>query len=259
MFNRPDDTYKISKSTLDGVLNDSAGPLCNIVEDIPEGSTVLDIGAGNGLLAMLFKYKKKNVVMDGVEPSKAAAKIAKKSYRNFYVGYFQEFLKDLRNNSYDYIVLADVVEHTQDPVAFLEDISKVMSKGTKVILSTPNVAFGSVRLSLLAGKFVYVDSGLLEKTHIRFFTKETLEQTVRGAGLGVEKIVYLQRRFDRTEIPISLKKNILNSLRLTKDELASTYQFYIILSKESKEYSFNNPQKKGDSLRVIDVLKSIIK
>lgn len=259
MFNRPDDTYKLSNNTLKGVLSDGAGPLCNIVDDIPQGSKVLDIGAGNGLLAMLFKYKNKSVVIDGVEPSKAAAKMAKNNYRNFYVGYVQDFLDNISRNAYDYIVLADVIEHTQDPVAFLKELSNSISRDTKVIVSTPNVAFGSVRLSLLAGKFNYVDSGLLEKTHIRFFTRETLEETIKESGFGVEKVMYLQRRFDLTEIPISLKRNILNSLRLTKDELASTYQFYLILSKESKEYSFNNPQKKGESLKALDVLKSIIK
>lgn len=259
MFERPDHTYKLSNNTVRGVMNDKAGPLCNIVRDIPANSVILDIGAGNGLLAMLFKHIKKEVVIDGVEPSKAAAKIAKKNYRNFYVGYAQDYLSEIKKNNYDYVVLADVIEHTQDPVAFLKDLSRSISRDTKVIVSIPNVAFGSVRLSLLDGNYNYVDSGLLEKTHIRFFTKETLEETIKESGLGVVKVVYLQRRFDSTEIPINLKRNIFNSIRLTKDELASTYQFYLILSKESNNYSLISHKKIGVSLKPLDILKSIFK
>lgn len=255
MFDRPPTTYKITRKGVKGALNDTSGPLYQVVNTIEAGSTVLDVGAGNGLLSMMFQETKKDIVIDGVEPNKSAAKIAKPYYRKFYVGYVQDYLKTIKNDTYDYIVLADVIEHIVDPEAFLRELISLAGKNTKIVVSTPNIAFASVRLSLLEGEFDYKNSGILEKTHLRFFTRNTLEQMINNLDIGVESVKFLQRRFDHTEIPVYLRKNPILIYRLLKDDLASTYQFFFVLSASSGTNTFDDRENIGTTLRPWNIVR----
>jgi 2-polyprenyl-3-methyl-5-hydroxy-6-metoxy-1,4-benzoquinol methylase len=255
MFERPKETYAITANTVKGVLTDLAGPLYQTVNYIPSGSKVLDIGAGNGLLAMLFKEAGKEVFIDGIEPSKAAAKIAKKHYSKFSEGYIQDYLPEIKSGKYDYLVLADVIEHVFDPYVLLLDLIRAAGSNTKIIISTPNIAFGSVRLALLGGKFEYVNSGLLEKTHVRFFTKQLLEEMIKNLGIGVEKAIFLERRIDQTEIPTSIKGNRMVLWRMLNDDTASTYQFFLVLSKKSKTMSLNRFDRVGNRVSLYNLIR----
>ena len=254
MFDRPVETYKVAKGTIKGVLSDPASPLYQVVNTIEDGAVVLDAGAGNGLLAMLFKAARKDVVIDGIESSKEAAKIARPHYREFFQGYVQDYYDILKKNDYDYIVLADVIEHIVNPEEFLRELLRKTGSKTKIVISTPNVAFASIRLALLDGNFDYVDSGLLEKTHLRFFTRATLEKMISNLNVGVESVKFLQRRFNSTEVPVRLKRNACILPRLFSDDLASTYQFFFVLNKNSKESTFANGKKVGAALRKRDII-----
>lgn len=256
MFERPPETYKLSKKTVNAVMNDKAGPLYQIVSLVPEGSKILDVGAGNGLLSLCFKKIAKNITIDGVEPSKEAHQLAKSHYRKMYNGYLQDFWTVIKQEKYDYIVLADVIEHVVDPEEFLKNIFSKIGKSTKVILSTPNVAFASVRLALLNGRFDYVDSGLLERTHLRFFTVDTLKSLVINCNVGTEKVIHLQRKFDHTEIPTPLSKDKIELIRMTKDDYASVYQFLLVLTKEHSKVGFDKYSRVGESTKIWEILKS---
>jgi tRNA1(Val) A37 N6-methylase TrmN6 len=76
VFKRPEDTYSISEDAITRILRDDASPLNHIARLIPDGSTVLDVGAGNGLLGQVFKELNKSVFIDGIEPNEYAAGIA---------------------------------------------------------------------------------------------------------------------------------------------------------------------------------------
>lgn len=234
MFERSDKTYDINPDILDGITIDEANPLNRIYRFIPEGSKVLDVGAGNGLLAQIFIKNNKKIIIDGIEPSSYASTIARKYYRHFHHGYAQEFINIILKENYDYIVLADVVEHMQNPLIFLRDLCSKLPVNTRLFLSVPNIAFGAVRISLLNGNFDYVDSGILEKTHIRYFTIKTITELVSKIGMNIEVIFYLKRNIFNSEI--SLKKNIRNvfiCLQMANDETFSAYQFLLILTKKS--------------------------
>jgi 2-polyprenyl-3-methyl-5-hydroxy-6-metoxy-1,4-benzoquinol methylase len=200
---------------------------------IPDGSSVLDIGAGNGLLARLLHETHRDIAVDGIEPNRHAAAIAAPHYRRFHVGTAEDLAEPLADR-YDFIVLADVLEHVADPLSFLRRLTDGLPRETRVIIDTPNVAFGSVRLALLKGHFDYVDSGLLERTHLRFFTLATLEKLAGELGLNIEKLFLLQRSLLKTEIPagdVLLDPTVV--LRLLRDDLASTYQFLLVLTPET--------------------------
>lgn len=233
MFKRLSKTYDLNPSIVDEILKDDANPLNRIYQLIPDGSKVLDIGAGNGLLALILQ-RGRNIIIDGIEPDPYGATLAKKFYRNFYCGLAQKFKKQILKEEYDFIVLADVIEHMQDPLTFLQELTTELPNKTKIILSVPNVAFGAVRVSLLNGNFDYVDSGLLERSHIRFFTLKTMLELVSKIGINIEKLFFLQRDIFNCEIPLKMHHvNPITLWRILSDEYSSVYQFLFVLSKKS--------------------------
>jgi len=236
VFQRPEHTYDFDPKIIDLILNDEANPLNRIYNLIPDGAKVLDIGAGNGLLALIMLKSGKKVLIDGIEPDSYAVAIGKKYYRNLFCGSAQEFKQDIIQEDYNFIVLADVIEHMKDPLTFLSELCSELSKKTRVVLSIPNISFGAVRISLLNGHFDYVDSGLLEKSHIRFFTLKTILKLVTEIEMNIEKLFYLQRDIFNSEIPVVRSQtNFFCLRRILKDSLSSTYQFLLVLTKNSVE------------------------
>jgi 2-polyprenyl-3-methyl-5-hydroxy-6-metoxy-1,4-benzoquinol methylase len=232
MFTRSDETYAVDPEAVDRILADEINPLNRIASVIPEGATVLDVGAGNGLLASVLLRTHERITIDGIEPNPSAAELAKPSYRHLWTGYAQDFLGEIESGGYDFLVIADVMEHVPDPVAFLRELAGAAPEGARILLSVPNVAFAAVRLSLLHGDFAYVDSGLLERTHLRFFTLETLRETFGQVGLTVERQVLHKKSAFSSEIRFAPSLlDLLELIRLRRDPLASTYQFFFVLAR----------------------------
>lgn len=236
MFNRIKQTYIYHANLLASIDMDEANPLNRISSIIPDGSTVLDVGAGNGLLANLLRHKHPRIIIDGIEPNEYACNLASQYYRNLYTGFAQDYFHLINNDNYDYIVLADVIEHMADPLTFLRDLGQHIGTKTKVLLSTPNVAFGAVRIALMNGEFRYVDSGLLERTHLRFFTFDTLVELVNRSGFDIFESQFLFRNTLTSEIHIRPSfSNFLYLLSIASDNLAHTYQFLLVLGKNNLE------------------------
>lgn len=230
MFKRPEQNYAVEDIVINGILNDESQPLCQIVKILPDSATVLDIGAGSGVLGRVLIRADKRVIIDGVEPNIFAVELAKPFYRNIYTGYAQDHLKVIKENYYDYVVLADVIEHIPDPAEFLTQLIAVLPNTTKLIISIPNIAFGGVRLALMNGIFNYVDSGLLERTHMRFFTITTARQLFELLQLSLERIVYLERSFYRVEFSRKhLAASPFKILMLANKADARAYQYLFVL------------------------------
>lgn len=238
MFNRKEHTYVIGDEAIDKILSDTAHPLGQIARLLPDGATVLDIGAGNGMLGRVLQRAGKRVFIDAIEPSGFAATLAEPFYRHVYQGYAQNHSQVLLETQYDYIVLADVIEHIPDPAVFLSDILKNLSGTTRLIVSIPNVAFGGVRLALLNGVFDYVDSGLLERTHLRFFTLASAQRLFSHLQLYPERILSLERSFYRMEFSrkfLSASSFTIFNLAIESD--ARAYQYLFILTKKPVDAS----------------------
>lgn len=253
LFVRQQTTYDVRPGAVDRILEDPANPLYRVAETIPDGSRILDIGAGNGLLGQVLAAARTGVVLDGLEPNPYAAKLARPHYRRFYEGYLQEHLDQLRVENYDFLVLADVIEHVTDPLALLRALRLVARENSRIVISVPNVAFGALRLALLEGRWEYVDSGLLERTHLRYFTRATLMQVFSQADLGVEREVFHQKSLFGSEIPVKRTlRTLLNSLALRRDELALTYQFFYVLAPGPTVAA--TPERFGHRTTVADIL-----
>lgn len=250
IFERPRTSFAVDPRLTEWILNDSANPLNHIVRSIPDGAVVLDIGAGNGILARLLRDVGRKVIIDAIEPDPAAREFSGDLYRKMYDCDIETFLDKAVDTSmrYDIVVMADVIEHLSNPQHYLCRLKALLSSKGFFAISTPNVAFLSVRLALLAGRFDYVDSGILERTHLRFFTRKTLQQLFSAVNLFPIAEFHCLRDPFSTEISLngeSISFSLL--LKLAGDDLASVYQFLFFLG--AKPCSNILPMKLGTSGR----------
>lgn len=231
MFTLPDQSLESLNSNSQIVLNDPYNPIRQIINMVPEGSTVLDIGTGAGVLARVIQLMGKKITLDGIEANEVSFHLAKNYYRSMLKGSAADYFEVISKEKYDYIILADVLEHMYDPASFLLELKKVSGEA-KLLVSIPNIAFGGVRLSLLNGEFTYVNSGLLEKTHLRFFTLSSIQKMFLSVDLFPSKIISLERSFYRTEFSrASLVASPFVIAKLAFCEEARAYQYLFELTK----------------------------
>jgi len=144
---------------------------------------VLDIGCATGYLAKTLKAHGNTVT--GLEYDPEAAELARQFADKVVVADLDHVdLTDvLAGETYDVIVFGDVLEHLRDPLPPLRQARSLLAPGGYIVISIPNVAHGDVRMSLLLGRFTYRNLGLLDTTHLRFFTRQNLRELLDDAGL----------------------------------------------------------------------------
>lgn len=160
-----------------------------LMSEVSLGAKVLEIGTASGYLGEYMTHEKKCEVW-GVEPVKA---LYEESLSCGYKKIFNESAEDFLNNTevasekFDIILLGDVLEHMAYPDVVLRGLKKFLKPEGKVVISMPNIAHYSIRLSLLFGKWNTTDSGILDRTHLRFYTLDSALQMIGGCGLKIEK------------------------------------------------------------------------
>ena len=160
----------------------------NILASLPRGLNVLDVGCGSGVHgAELNRIHGHRVV--GVDLSEVSIKKAKGRLAEAYVAdVTKPFLYPFADRrKFDVIVFSDILEHLYDPSDVLTRHYPLLAPGGQVLISIPNVAIWNVRLELLTGRFEYQDTGTLDRTHIRFFTRRTFYRFAREAGLDIRR------------------------------------------------------------------------
>jgi len=142
---------------------------------IPENKKVLDVGCNTGYLGeKLIKDKKCTVY--GIDYSKNAIDVAKKKLNYAKVFDLETYTLPFPNDKFDVIIFGDVLEHVRQPEKVLLLFKKMLNKDGIIISSIPNVANINVRLSLLFGNWNYQQWGILDQTHLRFFTKKSIKK-----------------------------------------------------------------------------------
>jgi SAM-dependent methyltransferase len=146
---------------------------------------ILDVGCGAGANARVLREKYPAAKLFGIEPSEQAAALAKEVSEVF-VGTTTEWLKTKPKAQFDLVLMSDVLEHIADPVAFLRELSSYegLQHATWVI-SVPNYAVWYNRAKTLAGNFEYGWSGLYDRTHLRFFTRKSVQSLLGEIGFRV--------------------------------------------------------------------------
>lgn len=156
-----------------------------VLEALPARSKVLDVGTASGMLAR--RSGNRSLRFFGVEAVAEWAEIAAPHYEKLWRCALDD-APDEALRGYDAVVLGDVLEHMPAPEAALKRLAGLQASGGIFIVSVPNVANLWVRLNLLMGRFDYAERGILDRTHLRFFTRKTLSVMVRETGLEILSI-----------------------------------------------------------------------
>jgi SAM-dependent methyltransferase len=140
---------------------------------------VLDVGAAQGFMGQLFHES--GLDLDAVEPHPVWAEHAAQYYRHVWSKPIED--APLPAATYRVVICADVLEHTADPVGVLAQLRRAATPDAVFIISLPNVAHIAVRLLLLLGQFPRMERGILDRTHLHFYTRRTAHEMLREAGL----------------------------------------------------------------------------
>jgi 2-polyprenyl-3-methyl-5-hydroxy-6-metoxy-1,4-benzoquinol methylase len=157
-------------------LDDTNSPHTELVQSIEQNLKVLDIGCAQGYLGE-YLHLKKNCEVVGIDYLSEHIEGARQ--KNVYKELFQLDLNYLSNELdqytgyFDCILLGDVLEHLYAPQKLLNQIKKLLNNSGYIVISIPNVSHGSILINLMKNKFEYTSTGLLDNTHIRFFTLES--------------------------------------------------------------------------------------
>lgn len=203
--------------------------LINLIPKTFRACNVLEIGCGNG--ATLQKLKEIGIANTtaGVElfPSKD----------NFYdtIDHFlSENVEEIvfpsyMHNSFDIILLGDVLEHLVDPWSSLKKVSSLLKAEGCIIVSLPNIRYYSVLKSIIFdGDFKYEKAGILDKTHLRFFCKKNIIELLKSADLKIDTI---SSSFDKETM--KSKKYWLNKITFEIFHDFFVYQFLVVARKKS--------------------------
>lgn len=178
-FNSPSDPNLLYRRQLDPAGEDS---LARLLRRIPAASRVLELGPATGYFTRYLK-EELGCTVDGVELSAEMAEQAGPWLRHLVVGDIESLdASAFPGESYDVIVCADVLEHLRDPWAVMRRLAPLLDAGGRLLLSVPNVGYMGLLVDLLHGNFHYRDEGLLDRSHLRFFTIESLRSLLQQTG-----------------------------------------------------------------------------
>ncbi len=160
--------------------------LAKLARQVQPGSRVLDLGTGPGVLGR-YLAETLGCTVDGVEVQPAAAAEAAPWYRQLQCADIEtlNLAECFVGREYDFILCADILEHLRQPGALLDQITGLLAPQGRLLASVPNVAYAGLIADLLAGEFRYRPEGLLDETHLRFFTYASLTRLLQQHGLPV--------------------------------------------------------------------------
>jgi 2-polyprenyl-3-methyl-5-hydroxy-6-metoxy-1,4-benzoquinol methylase/glycosyltransferase involved in cell wall biosynthesis len=203
-----------------------------ILNHVGGNKRVLELGCASGHMSQVFQANGCAVV--GVEINPEAAEHASTVCERVIVADldYVDFDRELGSDRFDVIVAADVLEHLKDPGSVLQALRKFLTPGGCLVTSIPNIAHMSVRLALLSGRFPYGNGGLLDRTHLRFFTRESAEKLIEDSGFAIGHFERIQNvpldptlfevPYDPQAVPPALMET------LSSDPEALTYQFVVV-------------------------------
>jgi 2-polyprenyl-3-methyl-5-hydroxy-6-metoxy-1,4-benzoquinol methylase len=151
----------------------------------------LEVGCSRGNFSKFLKSKYKNYTV-GIEIDLNSAEIASSILDDVFVGDAIQNLKKISDESFDLIICNDILEHIIDEKVFLQNLVRILERNGTLIFSIPNVRYWHNVLNFLIKKdWHYVSHGILDSTHVRFYTKKSIIRLFESIGLNVVKITGL--------------------------------------------------------------------
>jgi methionine biosynthesis protein MetW len=189
-----------------------------IASHVLRGSRVLDVGCGTGCISELIAGQC-DAELTGIEPDADRVAMARSRGLDIVEGYLTEEFFGL-HGKFDAILFVDVLEHLSSPGVLLRMARAGLNPGGRVVVSVPNIAHWSVRSRLLRGKFDFGRFGIMDATHLRWFTRRTLgelfermgyEVVIRDSTLGMALGCYHSDRPFRWMRP-NMKRRVARSM-----------------------------------------------
>jgi len=214
-------------------LDEENSPWTKMVELMGEKKRVIDFGCATGYLAEALRGCGCNVI--GIDnDEEALAKAARFCEQIIKADIDELNLKDfLGGRKVDVAIFGDVLEHLRDPKRVLQMTRDYLTEDGFVVASVPNIAYPSIRLQLLAGNFDYTETGLLDSSHLRFFTKRSLIHLFEESGyipVLIDCVVQPVRQKDFLGLPPSIVNPLMSLLQ--GDSTSDVFQYIIKSSTE---------------------------
>lgn len=207
------------------------------IDQIKENSTVLEFGPASGRLTRYLK-EKKNCSVYIVEIDEEAGKIAAKAATDYVIGDIldYEWKNKFEGVTFDYILFADVLEHLTDATSVLKVCRDVLKEDGKICLSVPNIGHNSVIINLLKNQFRYTSTGIMDNTHVHFYTKESVDKLVEDSGLFVEKRYATYTQVGKNEFENSYEELYPAFAQMLKTRsYGEVYQYVYVAGKKPVE------------------------
>ncbi|MDP6826661.1 MAG: methyltransferase domain-containing protein [Pseudomonadales bacterium] len=193
-------------------------------ETAPRGGRVLEIGCAGGYFGRAVRDLGYEVW--GIESDSSVVHEAARRLDRVYEGTVEHFLDQLdgEETQFKFIVFGDVLEHLMDPVSVLRACVPHLTDDGHVIASVPNVAHASVRLMLLEGRWDYDEVGIIDSTHLRFYTRDNLVDLFTRAGFAVERLSAIT--LEKPDVGITVNPRIADAFNAhIRDRERDAFQF----------------------------------
>lgn len=197
----------------------------DLIDLVPPGfRSVLEVGCGDGKNAAYLREKGATYIA-GIELSCSHGEIAATRMDEVFIGSVEGDLPNwLLNREFDLVICGDVLEHLIDPWRTLRRLRNVISSSGYLLASIPNIRHYSVVKELvLRGRFQYVSSGLLDRTHLRFFTKREIIELLDNSQYKI---------INWSHSPISRRDSLISRITFGRFDGFLTYQYYVLAQKK---------------------------
>jgi len=167
----------------------AVGVMAELRPHLPARPSVLDVGCGRGQQGQ--SVRRLGYRVTGIERNADALRLARERLDEVVDADLADapaVTAALEGRWFEVILFADVLEHLSDPLTILRFYRRFLAPGGRIVISVPNIACWDRRLALLFGRFDYADSGVMDRTHLRFFTFRTLHQLLREAGMAPQAV-----------------------------------------------------------------------
>ncbi|KAI4449494.1 hypothetical protein C823_004023 [Eubacterium plexicaudatum ASF492] len=197
-----------------------------------------------------------------VEIDQEAAREAVPYAKDYVIGDIMEYewVHKFAEQCFDYIVFADVLEHLERPDEVLVQVKPFLKEEGKILISLPNIAYNGVLVSLYHNMFEYRETGILDRTHLHFWTLEEAVRMFRSLGYGAELVDAIYNPLQHSEFQLgydSLPGVLADAVK--SRAYGEIYQLLFVLGKDENAMTTQNILKHTDYLYLQIFLKGMIR
>ncbi len=220
-------------------LSDENQTYTKSIAMVGSNKKVVDFGCATGFVARVLSES--GCAVTGIEIDPQAAEEAARYCDEVIVGNLDEMDIEqvLGPGKYDVGFFGDIIEHLKNPRAALERMRDLLAPGGYVVLSVPNIAHASIRLAILKGRFDYEDTGILDATHLKFYTRESIGDLLESCGYLVETIDSVDQKVEKDALhealdPLGLA-NLEEVVKAFSEWEAVAFQYVVKASPATEE------------------------